>query len=121
MCMRSPKGVSRTGSATKRPAAAARLAKELPRSGPAWTFLTNHAHVLLCVTREPDARIRDMADAVGITERAVQRILADLAEAGYVATERLGRRNVYRVNAKLPFRHPLEQHRDVSKLLDVVA
>jgi len=94
-------------------------APKVPAS-PNWTFLTNHAHVLLCVTQDPDARIRDMADAVGITERAVQRILADLSEAGYLSTERTGRRNVYRVNGNMPFRHPLERHREVSMLLKIV-
>ena len=118
--MGSQKGVSRVAPAKKPPAVAGRPPLSSRLANPSWTFLTNHAHVLLCVTRDPDARIRDLADAVGITERAVQRILADLAESGYVTTERLGRRNVYRVNAKMPFRHPLEQHRDVSMLLDIV-
>lgn len=82
-----------------------------------WTFLTNHAHVLLCIARDPEARIRDLADAVGITERAVQRILVDLEAAGYVAHEREGRRNRYEVRADLPLRHPLESHRSVGSLI----
>lgn len=82
-----------------------------------WTFLTNHAHVLLCVARDPYARIRDLAERVGITERAVQRIIAELEESGYVAHERDGRRNVYRVKASLPLRHPVERRSKVSALL----
>jgi DNA-binding transcriptional ArsR family regulator len=89
-----------------------------PESG--WTFLTNHAHVLLCIVRDPEARIRDLAGAVGITERAVQRILADLEAAGYVAHEREGRRNRYQVCADLPLRHPLESHHSVGALIALI-
>jgi DNA-binding MarR family transcriptional regulator len=74
-----------------------------------WTFLTNHAHVLLCVARDADVRLRDIADSVGITERAAQRIVADLVEAGYLEREREGRRNRYAVRPDVPLRHPLEQ------------
>lgn len=86
-----------------------------------WTFLTNHAHVLLCIATDPGIRLRDVAERVGITERAAQRIVAELAEAGYVSRTRVGRRNQYRVNGSLPFRHPLERHRDVGALLEVLA
>ena len=82
-----------------------------------WTFLTNHAHVLLCVARDPEARLRDVALAVGITERATQRIVADLADAGYLQRSRVGRRNHYEVQLNLPFRHPVERGKDVSALL----
>jgi DNA-binding MarR family transcriptional regulator len=84
-----------------------------------WTFLTNHAHVLLALTREPSARVRDLAAVVGITERAVQQILSDL-EAGLVI-ERLrhGRRNSYRVNPNVELRHPLEAHHRVGELLSL--
>jgi predicted ArsR family transcriptional regulator len=82
-----------------------------------WTFLSNHTHVLLCVAREPDARVRDVADVVGITERAVQRILAELEEAGIVRRERRGRRNHYEIENDAPLRHPLEAHRTVGDLL----
>lgn len=85
-----------------------------------WTFLTNHAHVLLCVAKDPQARVRDLAAAVGITERAVQRILGELEEAGYLSRERDGRRNSYEVRGDLPLRHPVEQHRRVSDLLELV-
>lgn len=82
-----------------------------------WTFLTNHAHVLLCIARDPDIRLRDVAEKVGITERAAQRIAADLESGGYVTTEKMGRRNRYVVHSELPLRHPLEEHRSVGLLL----
>jgi DNA-binding IclR family transcriptional regulator len=87
---------------------------------PTWTFLTNHAHVLLAIAAEPGARIRDVAARVGITERAVQRIVAELEEAGYLSHEREGRRNAYRVDPKLPLRHPVERHLRVGALVELV-
>lgn len=89
-------------------------------NAPSWTFLTNHAHVLLSVAADPQIRIRDLADKVGITERAVQRIIADLEEAEYLEHERDGRRNVYRVREGMPLRHPIERHRKVAVLLDIL-
>lgn len=89
---------------------------ESPTKAP-WTFLTNHAHVLLCISRDPQARIRDLAERVGITERAVQRIIAELEEDGYLTHEREGRRNLYRVKAGMPLRHPVERRSKVSALL----
>ncbi len=86
-----------------------------------WTFLTNHAHVLICLAADPEARLREIASAVGITERAVQRILTELEEAGYLEREREGRRNHYRLDRKLPLRHPLEAHRVIGALLDLLA
>jgi DNA-binding Lrp family transcriptional regulator len=85
-----------------------------------WTFLTNHSHVLLCIADDPDIRLRDVAEKVGITERAVQRIVAELEDAGYVDHERVGRRNHYQVNSRLPLRHPLEEHLEVEALLRVL-
>jgi predicted transcriptional regulator len=85
-----------------------------------WTFLTNHSHVLLCLVQDPEARMRDVADRVGITERAVQRIVAELEAAGYVNRIREGRRNRYEVNADLPLRHPVEGHRDLSALIKLI-
>lgn len=85
-----------------------------------WTFLTNHAHVLLCVAQDPDIRLRDVAEKVRITERAAQRIVADLEAEGYVSTERIGRRNRYVVHSELPLRHPLEEHRSVGLLLKLL-
>lgn len=91
-----------------------------PSREPAWTFLTNHAHVLLCVARQPGIRMRDVAQSVGITERCVQRILAELEAAGYVTRVRQGRRNYYQVHNDLPLRHPVEEHQMVSALLGLV-
>jgi DNA-binding transcriptional ArsR family regulator len=86
-----------------------------------WTFLTNHAHVMVCLRRNPAARVRDVAAAVGITERAAQRILADLEREGYVTREREGRRNRYTLHGDLPLRHPLEGGSRVGDLLDALA
>lgn len=85
-----------------------------------WTFLSNHATVLLCIATEPGLRVRDVAERVGITVRAVLRILADLEEAGYLSRVREGRRNRYEVHADLPFRHPVAAHREISTLLDLI-
>ena len=85
-----------------------------------WTFLTNYGHVLLFIARHPDARLRDIADAVGITERAAQRIVYDLVEEGYVERTREGRRNRYVLHLGAPLRHPLEAHRTVGELVGVV-
>jgi DNA-binding IclR family transcriptional regulator len=82
-----------------------------------WTFLTNHAHVLLCIARDPGIRLRDIASEVQITERAAQRILTELVEAGYISRTREGRRNHYEVHAELPLRHPMLQGREVGELL----
>lgn len=83
-----------------------------------WTFLTNHGHVLLCLAADPGLRVRDIADRVGITERAAQRILRDLAEAGYLEAVRIGRRNVYRLRLDQPMRHPVESVRSVRVLVE---
>ena len=85
-----------------------------------WDFLTNHAHVLTCVANDPGIRLRDIAAAVGITERAAHRILSELVEEGYVWRERQGRRNHYQVVPELPLRHPLVQEREVGDLLKVL-
>lgn len=91
-----------------------------PLSAP-WTFLTNHAHVLLCISADPAIRMRDVAEQVGITERAVQRIVSDLEEAGYVQRVKAGRRNQYAVHATLPLRHPIERHRTIASLIALIA
>ena len=88
--------------------------------GAEWTFLSNHAHVLLCIAQEPESRLRELAERVGITERAVQRIVADLEEAGYLSRAREGRRNHYELHADRPFRHPVAAHCDVSLLLNLI-
>lgn len=85
-----------------------------------WTFLTNHAHVLLCLARSPELRLRDVAVEVGVTERAVQRIVADLEEGGYLTRRRAGRQNAYEINTEGPMRHPVEAHATVHALIDLV-
>ena len=85
-----------------------------------WTFLSNHAHVLVCLASDPDSRLRDVAASVGITERAVQKIVSDLEAAGVIVRERTGRRNSYRLDLRVPLRHPLESHRNVGTLLQLV-
>ena len=87
------------------------------RSPSGWTFLTNHAHVLLCIARDHETRLRDIARDVGITERAAQGIVSDLVQAGYVTRTRLGRRNVYELQAGGHFRHPLEREHEIGALL----
>lgn len=84
-----------------------------------WTFLSNHGHVLVHLSRNPESKIREIADAVGITERRAQSILAELEEAGYVLITREGRRNRYAVNTKKKFRHPAEANRPISDLLAI--
>jgi DNA-binding MarR family transcriptional regulator len=85
-----------------------------------WTFLSNHAHVLILLGREPDLRMRDIAEQVGITERAVQRIIAELAHEGYLEVIKEGRRNHYRVRRDRELRHPVEAGVKVEALLDLV-
>ena len=90
------------------------------RGSNSWTFLSNHAHVLVCIARDPDQRLRDIADQVGITERAIQRILSDLVEAGCLSRSRSGRRNRYQVFPRRPLRHPLESHQSLGALLSLL-
>jgi hypothetical protein len=87
---------------------------------PGWRFLTNHAHVLLCIAADPSARLRDIGDRVGITERAAHRIVTELSDAGYVTRERQGRRNSYTVNAHTPLPDPVARERNVGELLAIV-
>ena len=85
-----------------------------------WTFLTNHTQVLLCLTRDPDMRLRDVADSVGVTERAVQRIVAELVDAGYLERSRVGRRNHYTVNRDHAMRHVAQVGHQIGGLLDLL-
>jgi DNA-binding MarR family transcriptional regulator len=85
-----------------------------------WTLLSNHGHVLICLVREPEMRLRDVAMQVGITERAVQKIVSDLEEAGFVRKEKIGRCNRYQINGKAPLRHPLEKNRNIGELLHLL-
>lgn len=91
-----------------------------PESSRTWHFLTSHTQVLLALLRDPDARLRDVAVTVGITERAAQRIVTDLVEAGYVERIRVGRRNRYTVHPHLPMRHPEQLQHEVGELLDLL-
>jgi DNA-binding Lrp family transcriptional regulator len=85
-----------------------------------WTFLTNHAHVLICLASNSELRISEVADLVGIGERSTQSIVNDLVAAGYVERIRVGRRNTYRVDAGQPLRHPLEHGHDIGVLLEAL-
>ncbi|MBB5085140.1 helix-turn-helix transcriptional regulator [Nonomuraea endophytica] len=88
---------------------------------PRWTFLTHHARVLLEIARDPEARVRDVAAGIGITERTVQTIVKDLHEAGYLTRERIGRRNHYKLNPDQHFRYPTEADMPVRRLIDMFA
>ncbi len=97
------------------------LPEGLGKAPTSWTFLTNHSHVLLCLYRDPSLRLREVAALVGITERAVQRIVSDLEEYGAIQRVREGRRNHYLVDPKRTLRHPLESQRSVGDLLNLLA
>ncbi len=85
-----------------------------------FSFLTHHAHALLCVTRDPGMRLRDIADCIGITERATHRIVCQLEEAGYLTRHRVGRRNFYEIDAELALPHELERDVPVGELLQLM-
>lgn len=85
-----------------------------------WTLFSNHGHVLVVLSRDPDARLRDVAQVVGITERAVQKIVRDLQDGGLVSVTKQGRRNRYRLHPNQPLRHTLEAHCTTGELLDMV-
>jgi predicted transcriptional regulator len=85
-----------------------------------WRFLSNHTQVLLCIARDPDTRLRDIAEVVGITERAAQRIVTDLIESGYVDSERHGRRSRYTINRDIAMRHPAQTNVEIGELLDLL-
>jgi DNA-binding transcriptional ArsR family regulator len=113
-----PSEQSQHGSAASNPGSLPVSGSSQPRT--AWTFLTNHSHVLLLIAREPESRMRDLAERVGITERAVQRIIDELAEGGYIAISKQGRRNVYTVHGDHHLRHPVEAARTVGDLIRMV-
>lgn len=85
-----------------------------------WTFLTNHAHVLLCLSENPELSLRDVSLRVGITERSVQRIVSELEEDGYLLRERVGRSNRYAIKRGKKLRHPIEHHCTIGDLIDMV-
>ena len=88
---------------------------------PSWSFLTNHAQVLLCIAQDPGVRLREIGEAVGITERAAHRIVVELAAAGYISRKRQGRRNHYTIKADLPLPDPLARRQKIGDLLAVLA
>jgi DNA-binding MarR family transcriptional regulator len=90
---------------------------DVGRPAQTWTFLSNHSHVIICLARDPEVRMRDVAISVGITERAVIRIVTDLEDAGYVRRERIGRRNRYTILVDKHLRHPLEAHHSIRAIL----
>lgn len=127
--MRSPKhekdvvNIEARNSVQRKPAGGRRVkasgAKPRDIEAP-WTFLSNHTHVLVCLAADAEQTLRDVASKVGITERAVQRIVAELEAAGALTRERDGRRNRYRLDTSLALRHPLEKHRSIGDLLALV-
>jgi DNA-binding MarR family transcriptional regulator len=96
------------------------MVADAARDQSGWTFLTNHFHVLACLSRDSELRIRDIADLIGITERATVQILSQLEASGYVTKTKVGRRNHYTVHGELPLRHPLNNERQVGELLRVM-
>lgn len=102
------------------PAALSPVAPPRESAGLQWTFLTNHSHVLILLAQNPSLVLREVALQVGITERAVQRIIADLEAGGVIEREKVGRRNHYRIRTDLPLRHPVESHRTIGELLALV-
>jgi DNA-binding IclR family transcriptional regulator len=85
-----------------------------------WSFLTNHARVLVCIAHDPGARLRDIAVTLGITERSAYSIVTDLTDGGYVVKEKDGRRNRYQIQAHLPLREAITQERTIGEVLDVL-
>lgn len=86
-----------------------------------WSFFTNHARALLFIARQPDARLRDLAAALDVTERTAYGIVADLTDAGYVVKEKEGRRNRYQIQAHLPLRDTISSDRTIGEVLDLLA
>lgn len=91
------------------------------KTAPGWTFLTNHAQVLVCIARDPGVRLRDIGERIGITERATHRIVVELANAGYITRERNGRRNHYTINPHFPLPDPVAREQNVGQLLAILA
>ena len=86
-----------------------------------WTFVTNYSHVLVCLAADPRARLRDIAESVGVTERTAAQLVNNLEQAGYVTKTRQGRRNQYELHDELPLRHPLHRHHTVRDLIRFLA
>jgi len=88
-------------------------------TSPSWTFLTNHAQVLVCIAEDPGVRLREIGERAGITERAAHRIVVDLTDAGYITRQRSGRRNQYTINTDLPVHDPIAREQNVGQLLEI--
>ena len=112
------KAARRSGRSQQRNAGASAVAE--PAHVSRWTFLTNHSHVLILLSQNPSTVLREVAARVGITERAVQRIIADLEEAGFIEREKVGRQNRYRIKTNRPLRHPIEAHRTIGDLVGLI-
>jgi MarR family len=97
-----------------------RLLSMAENTAPGWTFLTNHAQVLVCIAHDPGIRLRDIGERIGITERAAHRIVVELADAGYITRERTGRRNHYTINTYLPLPDPVAREQNVGELLEIL-
>ena len=93
------------------------LNKQEPVEPSSWTFLSNHAHVLICIAKDPDIRLSEVAALVGIRERTVHRIVTDLSEAGYLSVTKDGRNNTYTIDLNRPLRHPLEADHDIRSVV----
>ncbi|TWU03577.1 helix-turn-helix transcriptional regulator [Neorhodopirellula pilleata] len=106
-----------TASTSAEDSHSSRTASDSPRN---WTFLTNHAHVLIVLDENPEIVLREVAMRVGITERAVQRIIQDLEEGGFIHRKRVGRQNRYDVMPEKSLRHPIESHRQIGDLLNLI-
>jgi hypothetical protein len=102
------------------PRKTASLPPSPPEHASRWTFLTNHSHVLILLTQDPSMVLRTVAARIGITERAVQRIIADLEEGGFIEREKIGRKNHYRILRNQPLRHSIENHRMIGDLLCLI-
>ena len=107
--------------ATKRQERSPAMVGKATNTTHGWTFLTNHAHVLAVLHNDPEKVLREVALAVGITERAVQRIIHDLEEGGFIQRERVGRQNRYRIKKNQSLRHPIESHRTIGELLSLIS
>lgn len=112
--------MKKAGSSSMHTGRARQKSEAADKNKVAWTFLTNHSHVLLLIVRDPEMRMRDLASEVGITERAVQRIIDELERGGYITIDKQGRRNHYRVMQGLHLRHPVEAQRTVGDLVRMV-
>ncbi len=97
------------------------VASQVEPNKPGWTFMSNHAHVVILLSQDSSMVLREVAQRVGITERAVQRIVADLEQDGIIEREKVGRQNHYRILGKQPLRHPIEAHRTIGDLIRLMS